>query len=411
MTDFSAIRGEIRAAQGIHRAVQEQMRGTLVPYTRRAEMSIPAFKMAAGGDPGTDGRALSLKLMNKAATLPIDFFFYDLEDAAPDNPDFKVWARRFVVEALRTNDYGDRVTAFRPNNIRTDYFEDDVIEVISQAGDKLRALVIPKTETAEEVADVARMVNRINALAGNSHTLSLEVLIESPRAFKDAWRIAAIPEVSALIFGAWDFARTIGGEVTADGWIHDQAAVRQLLPVIAASEGKDAVDAVTGTLPIRPKRPETMDAQAYRHALASDPDDLETHRYDPEFVAVLKQRHATLELARRDAENARAVGFAAKWILHPDQIEPIQGAWTPHRERALDALNLAATYARAAVLGSGAEVDGSRLADKAVVGTDWWIVKAGVRSGVLTGDDFAAAGFSFEVLQRTVVTRDAQVGG
>lgn len=411
MSDFSAVRDQIRAAQAQHRAVEERMRGMLVPYSRRAEMSIPAFKMKAGGDPATDGRAQSLKLMNKAAQLPIDFFFYDLEDAAPDNPDFKVWSRKFVVEALCSNDYGDRVTAFRPNNIRTEYFEDDVIEVVSQAGHKLRALVIPKTETAAEVADVAKMVNRINQLAGNDHKLYLEVLIESPRAWREAWEIAAIPEVSALIFGAWDFARTIGGKVTAEGWIHDQAAVRQLLPVIAASEGKDAVDAVTGTLPIRPKRPANMDVDTYKAALTANPDSLDVGAFGLDFIAALQRRHATLELARRDAENAHAIGFAAKWILHPDQIDPIQGAWTPSRTRALEALELTAIYCRAAQSGSGAEVDGTRLADKAVVGTDWWIVKAGMRAGTLEAGDVAATGFTFEQLQRTVVTRNEQVSG
>ncbi len=411
MSDFDAIRGQIRAVQAHHRAIEERMRGMLVPYSRRAEMSIPAFKMKAGGDPATEGRAQSLKLMNKAAQLPIDFFFYDLEDAAPDNPDFKVWARKFVVEALCTNDYGDRVTAFRPNNIRTEYFEQDVVEVISQAGHKLRALVIPKTETADEVRDVARIVNAINKASGNDHTLYLEVLIESPRAFAEAAEIAAIPEVAALIFGAWDFARTIGGSVTPQGWIHDQGTVRQLLPVIAAAEGKDAVDAVTGTLPIRPKRPPEMAVDVYKKALVSDPSTLDIGVYGMDFLTTLRRRQETLDLARRDAENACAIGFAAKWILHPDQIDPIQGAWTPSRQRALDALKLTAAYCRAAQSGSGAEVDGSRLADKAVVGTDWWVVKAGLRGGSIGEADIEATGFSFEDLQRTVVTRDAQVQG
>ena len=119
------------------------MKGAKVPYYRRGEMSIPAFKMKPGGDPETDGRATSLKLMGKAASLPIDFFFYDLEDASPDNPDLKPLARAFVIEAFNTLDYGKRVRAFRPNNIRTAYFEEDVIEVVGAIGDKLDAIVLP----------------------------------------------------------------------------------------------------------------------------------------------------------------------------------------------------------------------------------------------------------------------------
>lgn len=379
MTDFSTVRALIAEAQQRHRATPEMVRGLHVPYYRRGEMSIPAFKMKSGGDPAVDGRQESLKLMRKAAELPIDFFFYDLEDAAPDHPEYKVWARRFVIEALQGSDFGNRVRAFRPNNIRTEYFEQDCLTVLAQVGHRVQVMVIPKSENAEEVHDIVAIVNGIQRAVGHANTIHFEVLIESPRAFCEAEKIAAIPQVTALIFGAWDFARTIGGRVEAESWIHDQGTARQMLPIIAAAYGKEAVDAVTGTLPLRPK----------------DPNDSEG----------LRRREAAIELARRDAANARRCGYAAKWILHPDQIAPIHGAWTPLRDEALAALKLTADYARAAERGSGAEVDGNRLADKAVVGTDWWIVQAGLRAGILNEQDVAATGLSRETLERTVVTR------
>ena len=73
---------------------------------------------------------------------------------------------------------------------------------------------------------------------------------------------------------------------------------------------------------------------------------------------------------------------------------------------ALPALKLTADYARAAQTGSGAEVDADRLADKAVVGTDWWIVRAGLKAGTITSADVQATGFSLADLERTVVTHD-----
>lgn len=402
---LETLRSQIRGIQAGHRARPEHMHGQAVPYFRRGEMSIPGFKMT-GGDIATEGRAQSLKLMAKAAELPIEFFFFDLEDAAPDNASYKPWARKFVVEALRTYDYGERVVGFRPNNIRTPYFEDDVVEVVSQAGDRLKAMVIPKTEYAEEVADIVKIVRDVQRIAGHTNPIHLEILIESPKAFLDAEKIAAIDGVSALIFGAWDFARTIGGKVTADGWIYDQGTVRQLLPVIAASHGKEAVDAVTGTLPIRPKKPEGVSDADFAAALRSPADALDPALYPATFIDALRTRERALELARRDALNARACGYAAKWILHPDQIEPIHAAWTPSRSEALRALKLTADYARAAHRGSGAEVDGDRLADKAVVGTDWWVVRGAMKAGVLSEADIAETGFSYAELQRTVVTHD-----
>jgi malyl-CoA/(S)-citramalyl-CoA lyase len=379
MADFTEARTRIARAQRIHRAKTEMTRGAKVPYSRRGEMSIPAFKLKPGGDPETDGRALSLKLMGKAATLPVDFFFYDLEDAAPDNVDFKPLARRFLIEAFQTFEYGSRIRAFRPNNIRTDAFEEDIVEVVGTVGHKLDAIVVPKSESADEVRDVVDIVRTVQRCAGRDRPISFEVLIESPRAFVAAEEIAAIPEVSALIFGAWDFARTIGAQVAAETWLQDQRMARQTLPILAAAHGKDAVDAVTATLPLRPKSPDDQ--------------------------AALKRYDAALALAAIDAQDARRIGYAAKWILHPDQIAPIHGAWIPSRTEALRALDLTARYTRAAVAGSGAEVHGNSLADKAVVGTEWWQVLAALNAGVLTTADIKATGFAMETLERTVQTR------
>jgi citrate lyase subunit beta/citryl-CoA lyase len=379
MVDFEQARSQIQSAQARHRSIEEMVRGANVPYFRRGEMSIPAFKLPPGGDPETDGRAKSLRLMSKAASLPIDFFFYDLEDAAPDNASFKPLARRFLIEAFQTLDLSGKIRAFRPNNIRTPYFEDDIIEVVGTIGAQLDAIILPKTETAEEVEDVQKILRTVQRLAGRSNTIRLEVLIESPRAFVQAEQIASITDVSALVFGAWDFARTIGSRVEAETWLQDQGTARQLLPILAAAHGKEAVDAVTATLPIRPK--------------------------DPSDAPAVQRYEAAIQTARRDAEDARRIGYAAKWILHPDQIEPIHSAWTPSRETALAALDLTRRYAEAALAGSGAELHGNALADKAVVGTEWWQVRAGLSAGILSDADIVATGHSLETLERTVRTR------
>jgi citrate lyase subunit beta/citryl-CoA lyase len=380
MVDLAAIRAEIAAARARHAAVPEGVRGALVPYARRGELSIPAFRMARGGDPAVEGRAASMRMLGKAAELPVDFFFFDLEDAAPDDPDFKPWARRFAIEALLALDFGRRIRAFRPNNIRTPWFEDDVVEVLTAAGDRVDVLVLPKTETWEEVRDVQAILRSLARATGRDRPLWIEVLVESPRALLQADRIAALPDVTALIFGSWDFARSLGGVVDSGTWLQDQAAARQWLPIVAAAAGKDAVDAVTATLPVR----------------LSDASD--------DAARALHER--ALALARRDAADARRLGYAAKWILHPDQVDPIQGAWTPSRERALDALALAARYASAAREGSGALVEAGQLADKAVVGGAWWDVRAGLLAGVIAEADIAATGFTRAALERSVRTRD-----
>jgi citrate lyase subunit beta/citryl-CoA lyase len=375
------------------------MRGLDVPYHRRGELVVPAFRMKPGGDPETDGRAESLRVMAKAATLGADMVFIDLEDASPDHPEYKLLGRRFAVEALTTIDFGNRIVGFRPNNIRTPYFEDDLLDVLTQAGQRLQVVVIPKTQSAEEVRDIMEIVERVRALSGHPGTISLEVLIESPSAFLAAERIATIRGVTALDFGAWDFARTIGGTVDTNRWLNDQAAVRQMLPVIAAAHGKEAVDAVTATIPARPEPPRHCPPGEYARALSTPPAELDPEQWGAGFIDGLRARQEAIALARRDAEEARRCGFAAKWILHPDQITPIQNAWTPTPERAREALQLAVRYAAASQAGSGAEAYGTLMADKAVVGTEWWTVHAALRAGVLTQDDIAATGHTLAALE------------
>ena len=149
---------------------------------------------------------------------------------------------------------------------------------------------------------------------------------------------------------------------------------------MAAVHGKEAIDGVTATLPIRPK--------------------------DPEDEAAKSKYEAALRLAQRDAEDAHRIGFAAKWILHPDQIAPVQAAFTPTRADALAALKLAADYTRAAERGSGSELVGNQLADKAVIGAEWVKVQTALKAGVLTQADVDDSGYSLTVLERTVRTYD-----
>jgi citrate lyase beta subunit len=400
--DLSAM---IRDLQARHRAGGEMVRGLHVPYYRRGEMSIPAFTMPPGGDPETDGRAASMRLMEKARTLHVDLFFFDCEDAAPDHPTFKAYARRFAADALTTYDFGDRIVGFRPNNIRTEYFEDDIVEVLTRAGDRIQVMIIPKVESAAEVRDTIAVVRDVCRHAGHTNSIFFEVLIESPRAFLEAREIAAIEGVTALILGSFDFARAIGGLVDAGSWQQDQLTIRQMLPVIAAAAGKEAVDAITAELPIRPPRPGGMAEAEYRRALATGTVPESAGKLPGEFLAALGRRNHAIERARQESATARRCGYAARWILHPDQIGPVQQAWTPDRSTALKALDLIAGYARAALAGSGVELTGNRLADKAVVATEWWHVRAALHDAIITGDDIRSTGLTLAELERSVRTR------
>lgn len=407
MEPLDVFRSDLRSSHLRHRDTVEQVRGLHVPYHRRGVMAVPAFKMAAGGDPRRDGRAQSLKLMAGAQRYAVDSLFFDLEDAAPDQPEFKAFAREFAIEALLSGDFSGRVVGFRPNNLRTPFFEEDLAQVLLRAGAKLDVVVLPKSESADEVADVARLLRQGLRLAGVDRPVALEVLIESPRAFAQAQQIAAIPGVAALVYGAFDMARCTGAQVRPDDWLQDHRAVRQLLPVLAAAEGKEALDAVTAAIPARPPRPDDLAPEEYQRLLQDESADLS--RCGPAFAQALQRRHHALQACRRDAQDARAIGFAGKWVLHPDQIAPIQEAWRPTRPQALQALRSVAAYARAAQTGSGAELHDHRMADKAVIGALWWEVQDALRCGVLQATELGELDVTLEQLRRAVVSREQQL--
>ena len=59
-------------------------------------------------------------------------------------------------------------------------------------------------------------------------------------------------------------------------------------------------------------------------------------------------------------------------------------------------------YARAAQTGSGAELTGVQLADRAVIGADWWLVEDALAGGVLTEAECEASGIPLAALRAMV---------
>jgi citrate lyase subunit beta/citryl-CoA lyase len=85
---------------------------------------------------------------------------------------------------------------------------------------------------------------------------------------------------------------------------------------------------------------------------------------DGPFLGVADDEHF-----RADVANAAAVGFDAKWVIHPRQIQAVNEAFTPsgdevdHARRVLAALEEAAAHGRGAGVVDGALVDEAMARD------------------------------------------------
>ena len=261
--------------------------------------------------------------MAKAAASTADQVMFDLEDACAVSQ--KEAARRTVVEALTTLDFGGKIRTFRPNGVYTRYCFRDLIDVVEVAGASLDGVVIPKVNGPADVLFVDRLLAQVEETVGLpvGH-IGIEALIESAEGVLHAEQIAkATPRMSGLVFGLVDFAGDIGAkELGSEQFFYYHYAKAKTL-VAARAAGLTCVDGVT--LAIR-----------------------------------------DLEACRRDAEVAARMGFDGKWAIHPSQIEVINAAFTPTPAEVAQARRIVEAYERAdRETGLGAIVIDDQMIDAA----------------------------------------------
>ena len=98
-------------------------------------------------------------MLAKAPTLPADMVFLDLEDATA--PLEKEAARAKVVDAVKNQDWGDKVLCVRVNAWDTKWTYGDVIEVVGRAGERLEEVMLPKVQTAAEVVALDLLLSQV----------------------------------------------------------------------------------------------------------------------------------------------------------------------------------------------------------------------------------------------------------
>jgi citrate lyase subunit beta / citryl-CoA lyase len=239
-------------------------------------------------------------MLTKAAGLPADEVVIDLEDSVA--PAAKPQARELVAELLGRDAIPAAAVAVRVNAIDSPWFADDVTAVAGRAGGPIGSLVVPKVEGAEDVGQVAALLDSLGEPAAG---IRIQALVETARGLLRAGEIAAAsPRLETLILGYADLAASLGrppGPDAPERWLHAQ----ETLLVAARAFGLQAIDGPY--LGIR--------------------DD---------------------EGLRARAERVRDLGFDGKWAVHPGQIEAINEAFTPAAEEFERASAVVAALDRAA---------------------------------------------------------------
>jgi citrate lyase beta subunit len=252
-----------------------------------------------------------LDLHEKAAQAPVDHVMADFEDACPY--EFKGEpSRKVMVEALNKIDFGGRVVTVRPNNVQSKYFLGDVEAVMTGAPDRFHGIILPKTNDPKDIVYLSRLLDTYEQEAGWSTRVMIEALIETPIALVNAYSIAtASDRMAGLIFGIADFASAMGVPEMVENQNRNFHYAKQAVAVAAKAAGLHAIDNAWLRLWRKDTPPE--DLQAIQRGL------------------------------QEKCETSAALGMDGTWVIHPQQAEISNAAFSPSDDEIEEAKH-AVTY-------------------------------------------------------------------
>lgn len=289
--------------------------------------------------PGSNVRA-----MEKAASLPVDVVFLDLEDAVA--PDEKVQARKNIIKAIDKHDWGSKTLSVRINGLDTHYMYRDVVDIIEQASDRLDMIMIPKVGIPADVYAIDMLVTQVEDAVGKKKRIGFELIIETALGMANVEDIAVASERNeSLHFGVADYAAStrarttvIGGPNPMYGVLTDKDgdaprdyhwgdmwhyAIARMV-VAARANGLRPIDGPFGDF--------------------SDPDGY-----------------------KAQANRAAVLGCEGKWAIHPSQVDLANEVYSPSKEEVKKAKRILSAMKQATKEGKGAVSLDGRLIDIASI--------------------------------------------
>ncbi len=256
----------------------------------------------------------NLRMLYKAGTLGADAIIIDLEDAVPMAD--KETARFFTRDILPALSKQPSRVWVRVNALTTGLTGDD-IEAVIQAG--VSGIMLPKTEGAADIQQASTLLSAAEKQRKlPAASVQLIPLLETARGVAAAREIAAADaRVVAVAFGGVDFSRDMRVTLTPEG--RELAFARAQIALMAHAGGVQAID--TPWIDVH------------------DRDGLLRHAHD-----------------------ARQYGFHGKLLIHPNQVAPVNTAFSPAPAEIAYARKITAAFEAEQARGAGAiSVDGKMI--------------------------------------------------
>jgi len=155
----------------------------------------------------------------------VDVLLGNLEDAiASDN---KIAAREGLIKIAKSTDFGDTQLWTRVNSLDSPWALDDITQLVTQIGDKLDVIMVPKVEGAWDIHYMDRLLAQLEARAGLKKPLLIHAILETAAGVANVEEIcAASPRMQGLSLGPADLAASRRMKTTRVGGGHPGYLVR-----------------------------------------------------------------------------------------------------------------------------------------------------------------------------------------
>jgi malyl-CoA/(S)-citramalyl-CoA lyase len=148
-----------------------------------------------------------------------DILLGNLEDAIP--VDKKEAAREGLIKAAKENDFGDCALWTRVNSLESPWVLDDLTQLVTEIGNKLEVIMVPKVEGAWDIHYVDRLLAQLEAKAGLKRALLIHAILETSLGVVNVEEIAtASPRMQGMSFGPADLAASRRMKTTRVGGGH-----------------------------------------------------------------------------------------------------------------------------------------------------------------------------------------------
>ena len=252
--------------------------------------------------------------IEKAISLGVDCICMDMEDGTAHNRKEK--AREIIATALQELDFGNAEKLIRINGFGTGLEADDLAMTLLHHPD---GVVIPKVESLEQIDWLSEQIEAMEIDQGwEPKQIRIIAVIESAQGFINLKEIATHPRLDALIFGAEDYAANVGATRTRGGL--EILYARSKIVLHAAANEIQAIDVVFTN-----------------------------------FKDSVNLKIESLQGAQ--------MGFTGKQIIHPNQVGPVQEAFSPsdaeidYAQRLLEAFQAAEAEGAGAIDFEGKMID------------------------------------------------------